>query len=44
MVGERVSSVDFEGEEVVRVRVVGVGVAGSGAQRLEVYMGAVRLT
>jgi hypothetical protein len=34
----------FESEEVVRVRVVGVGVAGSGAQRLEIYMGAVRLT
>lgn len=36
--------VDFESEEVVRVRVVGMGVAGSGAQRLEIYMGVVRLT
>jgi hypothetical protein len=32
-------SVDFESEEVVCVRVVGVGVAGSGAKRLETLYG-----
>lgn len=31
--------VDFETEEVVRVRVVGVGAAGSGAQRLGILYG-----